>query len=166
MYRTYNEIGNSKPSNNVYPVMSVQNREHRMDIIKKNLIVCIKIGAEWCKPCKQIAPDYAVMANEYAKKGACICVEEDLGNGIRDEFPIDAVPTFLIFCRGQLVSSIQGTKLDDLREKIDEILEKINQQPQNIQEAPVGYAQKGNDPLYRQNYGQQPHPGSNPSFYR
>lgn len=165
MYRKYNEIGEEKPSANDYAIMSVQNREHRLDIIKKNTIVCIKIHANWCKPCKTIAPEYAMMAREYADMGGCVCIEEDLDNGIRSEYPkIQAIPTFLIFNRGHLSAVVEGTNLDELRAKINEMIQGLNKQPNPAQSAPMGFAQQGNDPLYRQNYGQNPHPNAHPSF--
>ena len=165
MYRKYNEIGQVKAPTNDYAVMAVQNREHRMDIIKKNTIVCIKVHANWCKPCKTIAPEYAMMARDYGAMGGCVCVEEDLDNGVRSEYPkIQAIPTFLIFNRGHLADVVEGANLEELKKKIDGMIQSLNQQPNPAHAAPLGYAQQGNDPLYRQNYGQNPHPNAHPSF--
>jgi thioredoxin 1 len=165
MYRKYSEIGETKAPTNDYAVMSVQNREHRMDIIKKNTIVCIKIHANWCKPCKVIAPEYAMMARDYISMGGCVCVEEDLDNGIRRDFPnIQSVPTFLLFLRGHPVDMVVGADLETLKKKIDAMIGNINRQPNQTQSAPLGYAQQGDEPLYRHNYGQNPHPNAHPSF--
>ena len=163
-YRSYSQYSQALRPGNEYSVMGVQNREHRATLIKESGILCIKIHAEWCKPCKQIAPEYASLAQEFRRKGLAVCVEEDLANGIRNEFEISSVPTFLIFHRGHLVDRVEGADLNSVRNKMLELVETASQVHEPNVAVPLGHAYRGDQPLYRSNYGQNPHPEAYPSF--
>ncbi len=109
-----------------YKVMDVQNREHRNDLIKKNTILCIKVWATWCEPCMRIKGEYTTMAYNYKKNGIANLVEETYDSGIRNEYTIESLPTFLIFLKGQLVRTVVGSNLNDVAEIIEQIVENLN----------------------------------------
>ena len=154
MYRKYSYIGEVKESQTDYNVMSVQNREHRDKLIKKGGILCIKIYADWCEPCKVIAPEYAKMAKQYITENKCICVQENLNNGIAKEYDVTVVPTFLIFFRGYLNQNIQGADLNKIKSVIDSLVNNSNE-IHSISNTMKSVS--NHEPLYRSNYGQNPH---------
>lgn len=129
-----------------YQVMHIQNREHRNDLIKKNTILCIKVWATWCEPCMKIKGEYTNMAYNYKKNGIANLVEETYDSGIRNDYQIDSLPTFLIFLRGQLVRTVVGSDLNEVGEIIERIVENLNN---------TSHIQKGSGttsgPSYKQN---------------
>jgi thioredoxin-like negative regulator of GroEL len=66
-----------------------------------NVKVVVKFGAEWCKPCKRIAPAYESMAAAYA--GSCIfcVVDVDEVEDLALEYGASMLPTFQV-CGGLL----------------------------------------------------------------
>lgn len=156
MYKTYSEYGQEQvKATNDYVIMSVQNREHRNEIIKKNSIVCIKVGADWCQPCKDVMPEFVRFSQDVGS--VCFCAQEDIDNGIGSDFTIKAVPTFLVFFKGRLAYSVSGAEtLKDVRNVINQLSNEINQNRQLKTTPPTGHANINGSPLYRQNYGLDP----------
>jgi thioredoxin 1 len=128
VYKKMSSEGAEQPMNfqSDYKVMAVQNREHRNELIRKNTILCIKIWADWCKPCMEIVPAYANLSYNYKKNGIANLVEEPYDSGIRTEYQIDSLPTFLIFLKGQLVRTVVGANLGDVSDIIEKIVENLN----------------------------------------
>lgn len=124
-YRKYGDLGEKKQPNasQHYQVTEIQNLEHKQDLIRKVPILCVDVHANWCNPCKQIAPEYAVMAQQYASTGKCMLVKEDLQLGLSKDMGITAVPTFFIFHNGILVEQLTGANLADVRSALDKILD-------------------------------------------
>jgi len=189
MYRKYNQLGEQKNAPTSYKVTEVQNHEHKLDIIRKHEVVCVDVHANWCQPCKQIAPDYAVMAKKYSAPGKCLLVKEDLELKLSKDFDIQAVPTFLIFHRGGLHTKIAGADLAEVDKTLQELLSGQAEQPfppvasgyppqQNQQQGypPQGYdhrqGQQGYDhrpqkhPSQSPPYGSQSPPDNNQPQYR
>jgi thiol-disulfide isomerase/thioredoxin len=155
MYKTQKDVTDVTSSTtfvNQHTVMSIQNREHRNELIRKSGILCIKVWAEWCRPCLAIKSEYAGLTQEYP---SCTFVEEDYENGIRSDVEgITSLPTFLLYVRGKLAGSIVGSDLNELRKALNELIEKVN----NLGSRPI--AQSVSNPLkgstmpaYRSNYG-------------
>ena len=86
----------------------VSSLDNRNDLIKSCSVVVIKYSAEWCGPCKAIAPAYHELAAEFDK---CVLAEEDVDDDFGN-FPLNneikAVPTFHIYKNGEFVKGIKG----------------------------------------------------------
>lgn len=150
-YRRYGDLGEKKqPTPQHFEVVEIQNFEHKQDLIRKYPVLCIDVFANWCNPCKQIAPEYAVMAKNYAPMG-CMLVKEDLQKGLSKEFNIQAVPAFLIFQRGAIVQQVTGANLNEVKSALDKVLENNQQQAQSVT-APVEYYSQNSS---QQHYSQQ-----------
>ena len=161
-YRKISDFGNVKDPVQHYKVLEIQNAQHKHDIIRNNTIVCVNVHANWCKPCKLIAPQYASLAKNYA--GSCSLVEENLELKLSQN--IETVPTFLFHFRGQFYNAISGADLEKVEKILQELIQETEKVPVVAQTTTTttGYPTGGNEVLYRQNYGQDPHPQTYPSF--
>ena len=61
LYKSYSSLGVNKegfehPDIKSTPVLRTESRRHKLQIIKDNPIVCVKLYAEWCQPCVKISP--------------------------------------------------------------------------------------------------------------
>lgn len=155
MYKTHRDVTDVSSATvftNDYVVQNVQSREHRHKLIQKSGILCIKVWAEWCRPCLAIKEEYAGLTREYP---SCTFAEENFENGIRSDIEgIESLPTFLLYVRGKLAGSVVGSDLDTLRRALNELIEKVN----NIGTKPIAQSVsnpvKGSTmPAYRSNYG-------------
>lgn len=121
-YKSYGQLGN-KPQKNVdhFSVPELANAQHKGQIISQNRIVVIDIHANWCGPCRKIAPDYSVLAAKYNKPGECILVKENLDKKLTHG--ITGVPTFHFIVQGHKVGEVVGANLTEVEAKLVQILQ-------------------------------------------
>lgn len=119
-YAKYSSLG-EKHTPKGKPFMAIQNISHKKKLIGENKVVCIKIGAEWCGPCKHIAPDYSKMAQNYCKYGTCMLVDEDYDLKLSDN--VAAIPAFHFYKNGSFVHSITGADLKQVEKILGELLQ-------------------------------------------
>jgi thioredoxin 1 len=82
--------------------------ENFHDVVKKNSKVVIDCWAQWCGPCRMIAPIIEELANDYAGKILFGKLNVDENPKISAEHQIMSIPTLLIFKDGYLVDRIVG----------------------------------------------------------
>ena len=70
--------------------------------------VLVDFWAEWCGPCKMIAPILDELASEYADKVIVAKVNIDQNASIAPKFGIRGIPTLLLFKEGKVVATQVG----------------------------------------------------------
>jgi thioredoxin 1 len=76
--------------------------------IKSHGLVLVDFYAEWCGPCRMIAPMIEQIAEELANKVAIAKVDVDKSPGSASKFGISSIPALLIFSKGKLVDRMVG----------------------------------------------------------
>jgi thioredoxin 1 len=85
--------------------------------------VLVDFWAEWCGPCKMIAPLIQEIADEYTDKAKICKLDTDEARDSAMEFGISAIPTIILFKDGQVEKKWVGlTSKKDLAAAIDELL--------------------------------------------
>ncbi|WP_195594546.1 thioredoxin [Bacteroides fragilis] len=99
------------------------NTDNFPKLITSELPLVIDFWAEWCGPCKAIAPMMEEFAREYDEQvniGKCD-VEEN--NDLAVEFKIRNVPTILFIRNGEVVDKIVGAvSREEIKRKMDKML--------------------------------------------
>ena len=77
------------------------------EVIKTGLTL-VDFYAEWCGPCKMMAPVIEKLAQEYAGRANVAKVDVDMNIEIAIRYGIQGVPTFGVFKDGQMVHRVVG----------------------------------------------------------
>tara|TARA_B100001029_G_scaffold179620_1_gene189910 strand:+ start:2362 stop:2688 length:327 start_codon:yes stop_codon:yes gene_type:complete len=78
------------------------------EVIQSNKPVMVDFWAEWCGPCRQIAPTVDEVASEYNGKAAVGKVNVDHHPSIASEYGIRSIPSILVFSNGKVQQQIVG----------------------------------------------------------
>jgi thioredoxin 1 len=78
------------------------------NVIKKHPFLVIDIWAEWCGPCRMVAPVIEKLARDFAGRVTFGKCNVDLNPRIASSFSIAAIPTLLFFANGRLVDRVVG----------------------------------------------------------
>lgn len=87
---------------------AVSDDSFEADVLKAGGPVLVDFWAEWCGPCKQIAPALDQIASEHAGKITVAKVNIDDNPMTPGKYGVRGIPTLMIFNNGELVSTKVG----------------------------------------------------------
>jgi thioredoxin 1 len=73
------------------------------EMINSEKPVLVDFSAEWCGPCKMMAPVLKDIANKYEGKISVLKVDVDQNEAAARDYSIVSVPTLMIFKKGQIL---------------------------------------------------------------
>jgi thioredoxin 1/putative thioredoxin len=83
----------------------------------------VEFGADWCGPCKVVAPELEALARELSGKAKIVTVDIDKSQLLARELGVQSVPTFVVFHQGRPVGGRVGAlKRAQLRELLEPVL--------------------------------------------
>lgn len=86
----------------------VTEREFEREVIRSELPVLIEFTADWCAPCKQIAPEVEAFAREVEGKIKVLKVDIDRSPVIAQQLRVQSVPTFMLFAEQRVADVVVG----------------------------------------------------------
>ena len=80
------------------------------EVLKSSKPVIVDYWAEWCGPCRMIAPVLEEIATEYGEKIDVVKLNVDENPSVAQRYQILAIPTLNVFQNGEVVKQIKGAK--------------------------------------------------------
>ena len=93
------------------------------ETVKNNNLLVVDCYADWCGPCRVIAPFIEELANEYSGRVGFAKLDVDQNPGISQKFGVFSIPTLLFFKNGALADQQVGAlPKHALKQKVEALL--------------------------------------------
>jgi thioredoxin 1 len=76
----------------------------------KQGLVLVDFWAEWCGPCRRLAPTVDALATEFDGRATVAKLNVDENPNIPERFAVRCIPTLLLFKEGELAETIVGLR--------------------------------------------------------
>jgi thioredoxin 1 len=88
--------------------LHLTDKDFAQEVLQSNIPVLVDFWAEWCGPCRAIAPIVEELAGELQGKMKVAKVDVDQAQDLAAEFDVRSIPTLLVFKNGKVVEEIIG----------------------------------------------------------
>jgi len=103
-------------------IVTLTQENFSQQVLQSSAPVLVDFWAEWCGPCKMIAPLLDELADEYDGKVKIGKVNIDEQQNLAAEYGVRAIPTLLVFHHGQVADQLVGARSKrDLKASLDRV---------------------------------------------
>src|SRR5689334_18993202 len=101
-------------------VQEVTDQDFEQDVLKAEVPVLVDFWAEWCQPCKMLAPTVEAVAQKYDGKAKFVKVNVDDSPQTPQRYGIKGIPTLILFKSGSEAERVVGvTSKENVSRMID-----------------------------------------------
>jgi thioredoxin 1 len=91
-------------------VPEVTDADFAAEVIGSDLPVLVEFTADWCPPCRQMAPVLSALAEEEGDRLRVVQLNVDRNPATTNAYKVLSMPTFLVFRGGEPVKSMVGSR--------------------------------------------------------
>ncbi len=93
------------------------------EVIQADIPVLVDFWAEWCQPCRMLAPTIEEIADEYKGKAKVGKLDTDATRETSMKYNISAIPTVILFKDGEVQKKFVGlTSKDQFKTALDDVV--------------------------------------------
>jgi thioredoxin len=90
--------------------VTVTDKTFAADVLNSDKLVLVDFWAEWCGPCRMVAPVLEEIAAEHADEITIAKLDIDENPGTARDYQVMSIPTMILFKGGEPVKQIVGAK--------------------------------------------------------
>ncbi|HUX09944.1 MAG TPA: thioredoxin [Terriglobia bacterium] len=94
-------------------ILEFSDQNFEQEVLKSDKPVLVDFWAEWCAPCRMIAPAVEAVAGEYAGRAKVGKLNVDENQSVTSRYNIRSIPTLLVFKNGEIQEQLVGTTSKD-----------------------------------------------------
>jgi len=91
-------------------ILDVTDQSFEAEVLQSETPAIIDFWAEWCAPCRAIAPIVKDLAEQYGDKVKIVKMNIDENPSTPAKYEVRAIPTVLAFRNGEVVEMLQGAR--------------------------------------------------------
>ena len=103
-------------------VLEITDDNFEQEVINSDKPVLLDFWAEWCMPCRVLAPTIDELADEYQGSVKVGKLDTDNSRDVAMKYNISAIPTVILFQNGEVVQKFVGvSSKDDFKAELDKV---------------------------------------------
>jgi thioredoxin 1 len=91
-------------------IAEVTDQNFEAEVLQSDTPVVLDFWAEWCAPCRQIAPILGALADEHGDKVKVLKMNVDDSTKTPSKYGVRSIPTVIAFKDGQVVQQLVGAR--------------------------------------------------------
>lgn len=100
--------------------IEITDQNFEQEVLQSDQPVLVDFWAEWCMPCRMLAPTIDKLAKEYTGRVKVGKLDTDSNRDISMKYGISAIPTVILFKGGEVAEKFVGLKSEkDFKEALD-----------------------------------------------
>ena len=101
-------------------VLELTDQNFEQEVLKSTQPVLVDFWAEWCMPCRMLAPTIEKIATDYVGKVKVGKIDTDANREVSIKYGISAIPTVILFKDGQVAQKFVGLRQErDFKAALD-----------------------------------------------
>ncbi|HYC12488.1 MAG TPA: thioredoxin [Nitrososphaerales archaeon] len=89
-------------------IFHIEGDKFQAEVVRSDLPVVVDFYADWCGPCKMIAPVLEQLSKEYKGKAKFVKINTDDNQELAGQFGIMSIPTVMFFSNGKVEDIVIG----------------------------------------------------------
>jgi thioredoxin 1 len=106
----------------------VSDQDFEQRVLHSTLPVIVDFTADWCPPCRALAPLYAKLSDTYQGKLQFAKMDSDQNKLVPASYGIQGLPTLVLFADGKQIGRVVGPHPGRLQQSIERLLAEISTQ--------------------------------------